>query len=390
MGKAIKATGWGQYDIPVPTGVVVDTPEHARSVVSAIGAPSMLKSQILAGGRGKGKFDTDGKGGVRMVSTPDEAFENASQMLGHYLTTKQTPPKGLLVKKLYIYKAEDVAHEYYVAVTFDRQQSSPVLLISGEGGVNVESEADQLHRFWFSPSRGVTPDLIAAVRSRLLFSTAEMPIIERVIQQLVKLFVEKDAILLELNPLVLTPDGRFVCLDAKFDLDDAARFRQQGLYSLEEPTPDLAEEYEASRHGLVYIRLDGNIGNVVNGAGLAMATNDLINLHGGKSANFLDIGGKATGETLWQAVEMLNRDPHVQGMWINIFGGIVRCDMIAQSIVDAGSAMGGFRMPVVVRLQGTNSDEAQQIIQKSGMDLHTESDFELAAERIIELTPRCS
>lgn len=363
-----------------------------------------------------------------MVTRPAEAFENASQMLGHYLRTKQTPPNGLLVKKLYIYKAEDVAHEYYVAVTFDRQQSSPVLLISGEGGVNVESKADQLHRFWFSPSRGVTPDLLAAVRSRLLFSTGEMPIIERIIQQLVKLFVEKDAILLELNPLVLTTDGRFVCLDAKFDLDDAARFRQQGLYSLEEPTPDLAEEQEASRHGLVYIRLDGNIGNVVNGAGLAMATNDLINLHGGKSANFLDIGGKATGETLWQAVEMLNRDPHVQGMWINIFGGTcpaggepsrrnahfgprdraVRhdCPVDCRRGIGHGRVQDARRRAPTGNQQRrgpanrmllrppwkTTGDDGLTLvvpqIQKSGMDLHTESDFELAARRIIELTPR--
>ncbi|KAF5855766.1 hypothetical protein ETB97_008466 [Aspergillus alliaceus] len=378
-----------QYGIPVPHGFVVASPDDAKSVVSEINAPSMLKSQILAGGRGKGKVDSDGKGGVRMAKTPEEAFEDASNMLNHYLTTKQTPLGGLLVKKLYIYKAVDVAHEYYFSVTIDRERYSPVLLISDEGGVNIESNVDKLHKFWFSLSSGVTPELIAQIQARLLFSTSELPVIEHIIRQMVALFREKDAILLELNPLALTREGDFVCLDAKFDFDDAARFRQRDIFSLEEHASNQEDEHEASKHGLVYIRLDGNIGNIVNGAGLAMATNDLINLHGGRSANFLDIGGKATTETLQKAFEILNRDSRVQGIWVNIFGGIVRCDMTATSIIEAASAMGGFRVPVVVRLQGTNSVEAMKLIEASELDLSTESDFELAAERIIELTPRC-
>ncbi|KAF7596930.1 hypothetical protein BBP40_011976 [Aspergillus hancockii] len=375
-----------QYGIPVPNGAVVTDPQTAKSVVSEIDAPSLLKSQILAGGRGKGKMSSDGKGGVRIVKTPDEAFDNASNMLGHYLTTSQTPPDGLLVKKLYIYKAVDIAHEYYFAVALDRERYSPVILISDEGGINIESNIDKLHKFWFPLSQGITANTIAEIRSRLLFSTKEMPTIEHIIRQMVKLFQERDAILLELNPLALTLEGNFVCLDAKFDFDNSAQFRQKDVFGLEERLPDMEVEHEAAKHGLVYIRLDGNIGNIVNGAGLAMATNDLINIHGGKSANFLDIGGKATAQTLRKAFEILTKDVRVEGIWINIFGGIVRCDMIARAILEAASAMGGFHVPVVVRLQGTNSKEAMRSLAESGLNLHTETEFETAAEKIIELT----
>lgn len=243
-------------------------------------------------------------------------------MLGHYLITKQTPAGGLLVKKLYIYKAVDVAHEYYLSITLDRQKSQPVILISDEGGVNVETNADMLHRFWFPLSEGVTPELIANIRSRLLFSRSEIPVIEHIIRQMVELFIRKDAVLLELNPLALTREGKFICLDAKFDFDDSAQFRQGDLWKFEERTAESENEYDASQHGLVYVRQNGNIGNIVNGAGLAMATNDLINILGGKSANFLDIGGKATTGTLLKAFEILDRDPRVRGIWVNIFGGM--------------------------------------------------------------------
>ncbi|EAW09110.1 succinate--CoA ligase subunit beta [Aspergillus clavatus NRRL 1] len=373
------------YSIPVPKGFVVTTPEDARSVVSLINAPSVLKSQILAGGRGKGRFGSDGKSGIRIVNTPNKAYENAAKMLGYYLTTKQTPPGGLLVKKLYIYKAVDIEHEFYLALTFDRERYCPVILISDQGGVDVESSQDQLHKFWFSLSKGVTTDILTKIQREIHFTEAEMKTIQHIVQQMVKLFQEKDAILLELNPLVRTPKGTFVSLDAKFDFDDAARFRQPDIFSKEEYMPDQRDEYEAKEHGLVYIRLDGNIGNIVNGAGLAMATNDLINLHGGKSANFLDIGGKATTDTLLEAFEILTRDPRVQAIFINIFGGIVRCDMIAESILEAASVLGGFKVPVVVRLQGTNSEQALRMLAESGVDIHTDTDFEGAARDIIRL-----
>lgn len=243
-------------------------------------------------------------------------------MIGYYLTTKQTPPGGLLVRKLYIYKAVDVAQEYYVAITFDRDRGMPVLLISNVGGVDIESNADKLERYWFDMKHGITTEITAYVQAQLGFSDAEMAVISHILHQMVKLFREKDATLLELNPLVRTPEGHFVCLDAKFTFDNSARFRQQEIFSMEERLPDDQDEYEAAQAGLSYVRLDGNIGNVVNGAGLAMATNDLVSLHGGKCANFLDVGGGATKETVSKAFEILGRDSRIKGILVNIYGGM--------------------------------------------------------------------
>ncbi|KAJ5098876.1 hypothetical protein N7532_005877 [Penicillium argentinense] len=333
----------------------------------------MVKAQVLAGGRGKGKFTSDGNSGVRIVSSPTQAFESASNMLGHNLITNQTPPEGLVVNKLYIYKAIDIADEFYVAITFDRDRYMPVLLISDDGGVNIESNASRLQRFWFPLPHGIGPEITAYIQAQFGFSDPEMAPINHILHQMVKLFQAKDATLLELNPLVRTPDDEFFCLDAKFNFDNSAKFRQQKLFAMEERLPEEEDEYEASQLGLSYVRLDGNIGNIVNGAGLAMATNDLVTLFGGKCANFLDVGGGATKETLSKAFEILNKDTRIKGVLINIYGGIVRCDMIAESIIAAAASMGGFKVPVV--------------IEESGLEnLNVEPDFELAAERIVNLT----
>ncbi|KAJ5677897.1 Succinate--CoA ligase subunit beta [Penicillium maclennaniae] len=360
------------FNIPVPDGRVVTSAEEARDVVSDISAPSVLKAQVLAGGRGKGKYDSDGKGGVRIVTWPSEAYDNASQMLGYYLTTKQTPPGGLLVKKLYIYKAVDVADEFYLALTFDRDRGMPVLLISDVGGTNIESNIDKLQKFWFHLPTGLTTEIISYIQAQLGFSDKEMIVVNKILHQMIKLFREKDATLLELNPLVRTYDGKFICLDAKFSFDNAARFRQQELFSLEERSPEEEVEYQASKLGLSYVRLDGDIGNIVNGAGLAMATNDLISLYGGN-----------------KAFEILNNDSRIKGILVNIYGGIVRCDMIAESIVAAAEATGGFKVPVVVRLQGTNCQQALQLIEHSGLDnVIVDADFEAAAQMIVEQVGR--
>ncbi|KAJ5306724.1 hypothetical protein N7508_005739 [Penicillium antarcticum] len=377
------------FQLPVPNGFVVTSAAEAKNVVIDINAPSVMKAQILAGGRGKGTYDSDGKGGVRIVKTPCEAFENATKMLGHNLTTNQTPPPGLPVSKLYIYKAVTISHEYYLAMTFDRQHSSPVLLISNEGGINIESNIDNLHRLWFNLETGITDEIDAYIQAELGFSDSEMGRVRYILEQMVKLFKEKDATLLELNPLVRTEEGEFVCLDAKFDFDSSARYRQQDIFGLEERSPQEQEEFEAAQLGLSYVRLDGDIGNIVNGAGLAMATNDLIGLFGGRCANFLDVGGGATKETLAMAFRILGRDERVRGVLINIYGGIVRCDMIAESIIAAAKEIGGFKIPVVVRLQGTNSDKGLKLIEDSGLDnLFVEADFEEAARIIVELTPK--
>lgn len=375
------------FGIPVPNGFVVKTPEAAWDVVYNLDAPSVLKAQILAGGRGKGKFDSDGKGGVRIVNSPDEAYENASQMLGSYLVTNQTLPSGLLVNKLYIYKCVDISKEFYMAVTFDRERCRPIILMSDEGGVDIESNANQLQRFWFHLSTGITPEIMAYIEAQLGFSDSEMKVISHILRRLVKLFREKDATLLELNPLVRTTDGSFVCLDAKMSFDDSAKFRQPYLFSLEEHVPGEESQYEASQMGLSYVRLDGDIGVIVNGAGLAMATNDLITLCGGKCANFLDIGGGATKETLSKAFSILRDDSRAKGLFINIYGGIVRCDMIAEAILAASAATGGFQIPVVIRLQGTKCEEGSELIRTSALDnVLLEGDFEKAVENIVRIT----
>ncbi|KAJ5511009.1 ATP-grasp fold subdomain 2 [Penicillium expansum] len=395
-----------EFKLPVPPGFLVTTPEQARHVVSVISkstpsspdsratetnipsdGPSMIKAQVLAGGRGKGKFNSDGKSGVRQVYSPDEAFKSATNMLGYYLTTAQTPEDGLRVDKLYIYKAMSIAQEFYLAMTFDRQHASPVLLISSSGGTDIESNVDKLHKLWFGLSTGITDEIDAYIQAELGFSDLEMKDIHRILVQMVKLFKEKDATLLELNPLVRTEEGEFICLDAKFGFDNAARYRQEGIFALEERSPEQEEEHQLAELGLSYVRLDGNIGNIVNGAGLAMATNDLISLYGGKCANFLDVGGAATKETLSKAFGVLMRDRRIKGILINIYGGIVRCDMIAEAIVAAASEMGGFKCPVVVRLQGTNSEKGLKLIEQSGLDnLVVEADFEKAARMIVKQT----
>ncbi|KAJ9488859.1 hypothetical protein VN97_g4443 [Penicillium thymicola] len=376
-----------QFKLPVPPGFLVTTPEEAKQVVSVINAPSMIKAQVLAGGRGKGKFNSDGKSGVRLADSPSDAFKNASNMLGYCLTTAQTPTDGLHVDKLYIYQAVSIAQEFYFGMTFDRQHNSPVLLVSSSGGINIESNVDKMHKLYFRLSTGITDEIHAYIQAELGFSDTEMKDIHRILVQMVKLFKEKDATLLELNPLVRTEEGAFICLDAKFEFDDSARYRQKGVFALEERSPEEEEEHHLAELGLSYVRLDGNIGNIVNGAGLAMATNDLISLYGGECANFLDVGGAATKEALRKAFGVLQKDERVKGILVNIYGGIVRCDMIAEAIVAAAAEMGGFKCPVVVRLQGTNSEKGLKLIEQSGLkNLVVEGEFEKAAQMIVKLT----
>ncbi|OQE91119.1 hypothetical protein PENNAL_c0010G06181 [Penicillium nalgiovense] len=372
-----------QFKLPVPRGFLVTTPEQAKQVVSVLNGPSMIKAQVLAGGRGKGKFNSDGQSGVRLVES------HATNMLGYYLTTAQTPQDGLRVDSLYIYKAVSIAQEFYFAMTFDRQRTSPVLLISSAGGTNIEANVDNLHKLYFGLSTGITDEIDAYIQAELGFSDTEMKDIHRILVQMVKLFKEKDATLLELNPLVRSGEGEFVCLDAKFGFDDMARYRQKELFGLEERSPEQEEEHQLAELGLNYVRLEGNIGNIVNGAGLAMATNDLISLHGGKCANFLDVGGSTTKEALSRAFRILKNDERIRGILINIYGGIVRCDMIAEAIVAAAAEMGGFKCPVVVRLQGTNSEKGLKLIEQSELEnLVVEPEFEKAAQRIVEETPK--
>lgn len=327
----------------------------------------MVKSQILKGGRGKGRFDSGLQGGIQVVKSPDAGKEIASKMLGHKLITKQTGEAGLTVNRLYVVEPIKYDDEWYLAMTIDREKYAPALIVSKSGGVDIEQVAKQspekLLNFNFSLSKGITPELVAEVANALGTSPTETKNLEQMLRNMHKLFASKDAILLEINPLVRSKaNGTFTALDAKFSFDNAAEKRQQDLFAMRDATTEVAEEVEAEKYGLVYVRMDGNIGNVVNGAGLAMATNDAIAYHGGSSANFLDAGGQATKQTMIKAFEIILEDPRVKTILVNIYGGIIRCDMIAESIIGAAAELGPLRVPLVVRLQGTNSEEGLKLV----------------------------
>jgi succinyl-CoA synthetase beta subunit len=266
---------------------------------------------------------------LTMASSPDEAFNAADKMLGHRLKTKQTSASGLLVDKLYVTEKMKYKDEMYLAMTIDRAKYRPAIIISKEGGVDIETLAkeqpEKLHKFWFNASTGVTPELTEEISKRLELPKGEMNNLIKVLKNMAKLFVAKDATLLEINPLVRTSEGDFVCLDAKFNIDSSAKSRQKGLFASSDQSARSPDELEAEKYGLVFINLDGDIGNVVNGAGLAMATNDAISVYGGKSANFLDAGGLATKETFQKALEIILRDTRVKSILVNIYGGELRC-----------------------------------------------------------------
>ena len=337
--------------------------------MKAFGGRCIVKSQILKGGRGKGTFDSGLKGGVQVVNDPATAEKLASQMLGHRLRTKQTGEPGLMVNKLYVAETVSYANEWYLAMTIDRENYSPAIIISKSGGVDIETMArehpEQLLTFHYSIREGITPDLVARISSSLETSAKETENLANILTNMHNVFVAKDATMLEINPLVRSKDGEFTCIDAKFSFDDAASPRQKDIFALREQDDiedDQSIEMEAKEYDLVYIRLDGNIGNVVNGAGLAMSTNDAIAHYGGKSANFLDTGGQATQKGMLKAFEIILRDERVKAILVNIYGGIIRCDMIAESIIGAAKQVGKFPVPLVVRLQGTNSEEGLKLV----------------------------
>lgn len=346
----------------------------------------MVKSQILRGGRGKGRFASGLQGGIQTAGSADEAASLASRMLGQRLATKQTADAGLTVSKVYVAESVQYDDEWYLAMTIDRENYSPAIVLSKSGGVDIESVAaespEKLFTFHFGISTGITPDLVASIAQKLNISPAEARNLQSTLQGLYRIFTEKDATLLEINPLAKSGEV-FQALDAKFTFDNAAKRRQKELFSAQDPAHEVVEEAEADKYGLVYVRMEGNIGNVVNGAGLAMATNDAISLYGGSSANFLDAGGQATKETMQQAFRIILNDERVKAILVNIYGGehdifpragarlftdltqgIIRCDMIAESIIAAASALGPMRVPVVVRLQGTNSQQGLKLVSR--------------------------
>ncbi|TVY66402.1 Succinate--CoA ligase [GDP-forming] subunit beta [Fusarium oxysporum f. sp. cubense] len=378
------------FNLPVPRGQVATTASEVREIMNRLGKQCVLKSQILKGGRGKGTFDNGLHGGIHMVRDPAAGEELASKMLGNRLKTKQTSGEGIVVDKLYVAESVKYDEEWYLALTVDREKYAPVVLVSKHGGINVEDNANSsigsLQSFHFNLSDGITPGLVSRIRKGIGASEDEANKLGTILDRLLQLFISKDATMLEINPLVRTADANFKCLDAKFTFDDASERRQPELFAMRDVEAEVGEELEAQKHGLVYIKMDGNIGNVVNGAGLAMATNDAIAYHGGSSANFLDAGGQATKQTMQKAIEIILRDQRVKVILVNIYGGIIKCDMIAESIIGAAKELGPLRVPLVVRLQGTNSPEGLKILEEANLGFHVESGFGEAAQKAVELS----
>jgi len=370
------------FGVPVPDG------ELAMSVEDAVAAARRLqeggadlfvvKAQIHAGGRGKG-------GGVKLARTLEEVEDLAGKMLGMQLVTHQTGPEGQTVKRLLITSGVDIEKEYYVGITLDRARNRNVIMVSSEGGVEIEQVASKtpelIHKAWIDPTTGLQANQARRLAFALGFSGDQLKQTVKFINLLYKAYTATDASLAEINPLTLTKDGRIIALDAKINFDDNALYRhpdQADMRDLDEEDPF---EVEASEHDLNYIKLDGNVGCMVNGAGLAMATMDIIKLAGGEPANFLDVGGTASAETVEAGFRIILKDPNVEAILINIFGGIVRCDRVAQGIVDAAAKV-DIDVPLIVRLQGTNAKEGLEIIDQSDLQVETAILLEEAAEKV--------
>jgi succinyl-CoA synthetase beta subunit len=369
-----------EFGVPVPRGFPAFTVDEAVAAAEKLGGPVwVVKAQIHAGGRGKG-------GGVKLARSIDEVKAEATRMLGMTLVTHQTGPKGRLVRRLYIEEGAAIAKEYYLSLLVDRETSRVAVVASTEGGMDIEEVAhstpERIHTFTIDPATGVWPHhgLMLTDALGLKGETAKQA--RALLPQLYKAFVEKDMSLLEINPLIATADGDIKVLDAKVGFDDNALFRHPEIVALRDETEEDAKEIEASKYDLSYIALDGSIGCMVNGAGLAMATMDIIKLYGAEPANFLDVGGGATREKVTAAFKIIMADPNVKGILVNIFGGIARCDLLAEGVVAAVKEV-GLAVPLVVRLEGTNAELGKKIISESGLNVIAANDLADGAEKIV-------
>jgi succinyl-CoA synthetase beta subunit len=369
-----------EFGVPVPKGYPAFTIDEAVEAAEALDGPVyVVKAQIHAGGRGKG-------GGVKVAKSLGEVHDEAERMLGMTLVTHQTGPKGRLVRRLYIEEGADIARELYMSLLVDRETSRVAVVASTEGGMDIEEVAhktpEKIVTFTIDPATGVFPHH-ALLLSKALGLTGETAKQARtLLPTLYKAFVEKDMSLLEVNPLIVTGDDRLLLLDAKISFDDNALYRHEDIRALRDETEEDAKEIEAAKYDLSYIALDGEIGCMVNGAGLAMATMDIIKLYGAAPANFLDVGGGASKEKVTAAFKIITADPNVKGILVNIFGGIMRCDIIAEGVVEAVREM-GLKVPLVVRLEGTNVELGKQIISQSGLNVIAANDLSDGAEKIV-------
>ena len=373
------------YGVPIPKGGVAKTPEEARKIAEGIGEKAIVvKAQIHAGGRGKG-------GGVKIVSHPKEAEKAAKEILGMTLVTHQTGPTGRLVRQVLVEEGMEIQDELYLGIVIDRSRACPVIMASREGGVEIEKVAsespEKIVKEWVNPVIGLRAFQANKIGYGLGLEPSQLGKMKNVLLGLYKAFYEKDSLLAEINPLVLTKRGEFIALDAKMNFDDNGLFRHKEIAALRDLNEEASLEVEASKYNLNYIKLDGNVGCMVNGAGLAMATMDIIKVAGAEPANFLDVGGGATVEMVKNGFKILMSDPGVKVVFINIFGGILRCDTLAKGVTEAVREV-KVSVPIVVRLEGTNVAEGRKILSESGLNFAVAVGMKEGAEKVAEALKR--
>ena len=376
-----------KFDVATTRGRVAATLDEAEQIARELGdIEIVVKAQIHAGGRGKGSFKNGFKGGVHVRKTPDEVRDVAAKMLGQILVTHQTGPAGRLVNKVLVAESADVAREIYFAVLLDRATAAPLIVASTEGGVEIEAIAakspEKIIREPIDPLAGLQPYQARKLASQLGFESSQLKNASKLFEGLYRTFIAYDCSMVEVNPLVVTSKGEVLALDAKFNFDDNALYRHPEIAAMRDIAEEDPREVEASKHGLNYIGLDGNIACLVNGAGLAMATMDIIKFYGGEPANFLDVGGGATEEQVTEAFKILIADKKVKAILVNIFGGIMKCDVIAQGIIDAAKSV-KLSVPLVVRLEGTNVERGKQMLKESGLALIAADDLADAAQKVV-------
>lgn len=380
-----------EFGINTPNFKVATTPAEVKAIAESgeLGNDVVVKAQVLAGGRGKGSFSSGMKGGVKMVYTPDEAFKVSEGMLGHRLITKQTGREGKPCNKVMVSERLFPRREFYFAITMDRSYLGPVIITSTQGGGNIEEIAaenpDAIIKEGVNLDTGLTQAQAESLADRLGFTGDSHRQASDIMQKLYKLFKERDCVMLEINPFSECTDGSVVCMDCKINIDDTAEFRQKEVFKLKDESQSDWRDVKAEKANLNYIGLDGQIGCLVNGAGLAMATMDIIKLHGGNAANFLDVGGGATSSQVKEAFELITADPHVQAILVNIFGGIMRCDTIALGIIEAAKSL-NLDVPIVVRLQGTRVEDAKALIADSKLRIIAVDNLDEAAKIVVKLS----
>jgi succinyl-CoA synthetase beta subunit len=373
----------------VPKGVVIGSVAEAEKAFDQVArGVAVIKSQLHAGGRGKGRFKNSGKdfGGVRVVKSTQECRETAEVYFKYPLVTKQTGPEGRMVFKALVEEPSDIARELYAAVVIDRAAGLPVLMASREGGMDIEEVAakqpEAILKAHIDPDRGLEPHQARRLCYDLGLTEEQIPKAEKLLTALGRVFLDKDCSLAEINPLVVTKQGEVMALDAKMTFDDNALFRHPEIEELRDMSEENPSELRAGKAGLSFVSLHGNIGCLVNGAGLAMSTMDIIKLHGGEPANFLDVGGGANKEQVTEAFRILLSDPEVKAVLVNIFGGIMKCDIIAGAIIAAAKEV-GFKVPLVVRLEGTNVEIGRKMLTESGLAITTATDLTDAAKKVV-------